>query len=457
MQLEFEKIIGAQRQYFNQHKTLEVNFRLAQLNALKQLLQSNESALYGAIEKDFQKSAFDTFTTELSFIYREIDFFIYQLPKLARPKRVSTNLINQWGSSHICPEPLGVCLIIGAWNYPYQLTLLPAIAAIAAGNTCIIKPSELAPHSSHTLTNLINAHFPSHYLHVLELNDQQTSQLLDHRVDKIFFTGSTRVGQLIYAKAAQHLTPVTLELGGKSPVIVSRYANLAVAAKRIVWGKFLNSGQTCIAPDYLFVDKPIKEEFVSILLNEISKNAYHAESPHYTRIINDKHFNRLQKLLSNGRILCGGKTDAHLKYISPTVLDEITWDHAIMQEEIFGPLLPIMTFEDFHELISEMPKHEKPLAAYLFSNNRKEQALFRKCMAFGGGCINDVVMHISNPNLPFGGVGQSGFGKYHGKFGFETFSHTKAILKRATWGEPAWKYPPYTSGKLRWLMRLLRP
>ncbi len=453
--MDFSEIISQQRQLFATHSTKDIDFRKQQLRKLKEVLKANESVLYEAIHNDFAKSEFDTYSTELSFLYAEIDFFLKHLSTLSRPKRAITNLANLWGSSRIHKEPLGVCLIVGAWNYPYQLTLLPMITAMAAGNTCIVKPSDLATNCSAALAKLINENFPKEYLHVVETDLAQTTELLKNRFDKIFFTGSTRVGKIYHQAAAQHLTPITLELGGKSPAIVTKHANLKVAAKRIVWGKFINAGQTCIAPDYIYVHEDVKEQFLLHIKECLDKFNYTEDSEHYTGIINEKHFDRLTNLIDSSKIIYGGSTIRDKRFIAPTVLDNIKWNNNIMEEEIFGPLLPVFSFKNIDEAFHEIASREKPLAAYLFSDDKSEQHTFLHNLSFGGGCINDTLMHISNKNLPFGGVGNSGMGSYHGKFGFDTFSHSKAVLKRATWGEPNVKYPPYSADKLKWIKRLL--
>lgn len=454
--MDYRELIEKQKQFFASHKTKEINFRKQQLTQLRQALKKDESLLYDAIYKDFKKSSFDVYSTELSFLYAEIDYFIQHLPRLSKPQKVKTNLVNLWGVSQVHKEPLGVCLVIGAWNYPYQLTLLPVIAAMAAGNTCIIKPSEQVPHSSSAMATLIKENFAPEYLSVVETDAQQTSSLLENRFDKIFFTGSTRVGKLIYQAAAKHLTPVTLELGGKSPAIITEDADIKVAAKRIVWGKFLNAGQTCIAPDYICVHEKIKPQLIQQLTDYIHQFDYRKESEHFTQIVNEKHFDRIVHLIDKKKVICGGESDRSNRYISPTLMDHIAWDDKVMQEEIFGPILPLLSYSNFEKLIEDINQHEQPLSAYLFSNKKSEQEYFKMKLSFGGGCINDTLMHISNTHLPFGGVGHSGFGNYHGEYGFDTFSHSKAVLKRALWGEPNLKYPPYSESKFNWIKKLLK-
>ena len=453
--MDFQNILSDQRNLFNSQKTKNLKFRKMYLEKLKEVLLKNEELLYDSIYKDFGKSKFDTFTTEISFVLKDIDYFLKNINSLAKPKKVRTNLANQLGSSKIYPEPLGCTLVIGAWNYPYQLSLSPVVAALAAGNTCILKPSEIAENTMKAMAKIINENFPKDYFYVAEGGIEETTEILKLKFDKIFFTGSPKVGQIIYEAAAKHLTPVTLELGGKSPAIVTSSANFEVAAKRIVWGKFLNAGQTCVAPDYILVDEKVKDSFLDSLQSYIQKFNYHSESENYTQIINQRNFDRLVNLIDQEKVYFGGKTDAAKRYIEPTIMHDVTWNDKVMQEEIFGPILPVLTFKNFNEALLQIAAYEKPLSAYLFSDNSEEKEEFTTKISFGGGCINDVVMHLSNDYLPFGGVGNSGIGNYHGKYGFDAFSHQKAVLDRATWGEPDLKYPPYNDKKLNWIKKLL--
>ena len=453
--MNYADILQQQKTFFNSHATKDLDFRKAQLQKLKKVVKSNEKLLYDAIYQDFGKSEFETFGTEISFIYKDIDYYLKNLKSFAKPKSVLTNIVNQMGSSKIVFEPLGNCLVIGAWNYPYQLTLTPVIAAIAAGNTCMIKPSELPENTMKAMAKLINENFDPQFLYVVEGGVEETTAILKLRFDKIFFTGSPRVGKIVYKAAAEHLTPVTLELGGKSPAFVTEKADLQIAAKRIVWGKFINAGQTCVAPDYLYVAENIKAKFLKVLIQEIKKRNYTDNVDHYCKIINERNFDRLEKMIDREKVVFGGETNREKRYISPTVLDHVTWDDAVMQEEIFGPILPILTYKNLETAMQTVVEGEKPLSAYLFSNDAKEQELFTEKLSFGGGCINDTLMHLSNDRLPFGGVGNSGIGHYHGKFGFEAFSHQKAILKKSNYLEPELKYPPYSDAKLNILKKLL--
>ena len=453
--MNYADILQQQKTFFNSHATKDLDFRKAQLQKLKKVVKSNEKLLYDAIYQDFGKSEFETFGTEISFIYKDIDYYLKNLKSFAKPKNVLTNIVNQIGSSKIVFEPLGNCLVIGAWNYPYQLTLTPVIAAIAAGNTCMIKPSELPENTMKAMAKLINENFDPQFLYVVEGGVEETTAILKLRFDKIFFTGSPRVGKIVYKAAAEHLTPVTLELGGKSPAFVTEKADLQIAARRIVWGKFINAGQTCVAPDYLYVAENIKAKFLKVLIQEIKKRNYTDNVDHYCKIINERNFDRLEKMIDREKVVFGGETNREKRYISPTVLDHVTWDDAVMQEEIFGPILPILTYKNLETAMQTVVEGEKPLSAYLFSNDAKEQELFTEKLSFGGGCINDTLMHLSNDRLPFGGVGNSGIGHYHGKFGFEAFSHQKAILKKSNYLEPELKYPPYSDAKLNILKKLL--
>ncbi len=448
--------VASQHTYFNRGNTKELSFRREQLGKLKSILKEHESELLEALEKDFSKPPFESYGTEIGILYSEIEHILKHLKKWMKPERVSGSLINFPSNSYIYHQPYGVSLVIGAWNYPILLSLSPVLGSMAAGNCSIIKPSEMAEHSSGLLKEIINSNFDPGYLKVIEGAAETTQELLDQPLDYIFFTGSTRVGKIIMKAAAEQLTPVTLELGGKSPAIVSADADLSVAARRIAWGKFLNAGQTCVAPDYVYVHAGIKEKFLKNLALEISNffGSDPKESPDFARIINRKHFNRLKPFLDNGRIVSGGRTDEEELYIEPTVLDRISWDDEIMKEEIFGPILPVMPFEDLASVIDLIKRKPTPLSLYIFSKSRKIQQKIIEEIPFGGGCINDTVAHLGNHNLPFGGLGQSGFGSYHGKRSFEIFSHKKSIMKKPTWLDNPLRYAPY-EGKLKWLKKFI--
>jgi len=447
--------IKKQTEYFNSNQTKDIGFRITQLKKLRFIIKQNESALYEAIYNDFKKSEFDTYATELGFVYHEIEDCIKNLPAWASRKRAKTNLINLPGRSYIIPEPLGVCLVIGAWNYPYMLSLLPLISALAAGNTVVLKPSEIPSSTSAAMAKMINENFPPEYIIVLEGGIKETTEILNQKFDKIFFTGSTTVGKIVYQAAAKNLTPVTLELGGKSPAIVTKNSNLKGTAKRIIWAKYLNAGQTCIAPDYVLVDEVVKEEFLSHLKDYIQKFEYSFDNNNYVQIINERHFHRLAELIDKNKIYYGGETDLQKRYIAPTILTDVTFDDNVMADEIFGPILPVISYSDLNDAILKIKSRPKPLACYIFTNDDAIKNKLLKEISFGGGVVNDAMMHVSNSNLPFGGVGDSGIGSYHGEAGFVAFSHFKSILDKPFWLEPNLKYSPYTEKKLSWLKRLM--
>lgn len=452
----YQSIVNNQRAYFKRLETRDIAFRKARLKTLKRAIQAYESRFYEAIAQDFSKSVFDTFTTELAMVYHDIDYYLKHLKHLAKPQKVATNMVNMPGRSRVYPEPLGCCLIIGAWNYPYQLSLSPAIAALAAANTVVLKPSELAPKSAAVMAQMVSEYFDADYFTVVEGGVDETTALLQCRFDKLFFTGSSKVGKIVYRAAAKQLTPVTLELGGKSPVVVSRSANIALAAKRVVWAKFLNAGQTCVAPDYVLIDRSVEIDFLRALVNEINKADYTPNADSYVQIVNKRHFERLCQLIDKDKLYYGGESCADKRYIEPTILRDMNWEDNVMQEEIFGPILPVLVVDDFKQAVAQIIQREKPLAAYLFSSQEKEIAYFLQAVSSGGACINDVLMHIVNPKLPFGGVGNSGIGQYHGKYGFQCFSHFKAVLRKSKWFEPNLKYPPYSSSKLKWIRALMK-
>ena len=451
------EIISAQKVYFNSNITKDTSFRIEQLKKFSRLIKENETSLYEAISKDFGKSEFETYVTELSLLYHELDTCIKSLKKWSKIKKVPTNITNFPARSYIIPEPLGTTLIIGAWNYPFQLSLVPAITAIAAGNTVILKPSELPSSCSHIMAKLINDNFPTNFFHVVEGGVETTSDLLSHHFDKIFFTGSIPVGRIVYQAAAKNLTPVTLELGGKSPTFVFADCDLKMTVKRLVWAKYLNAGQTCVAPDYVLVEEEIKDEFLTELKNEIlTSYSFKAGLPkNYLQIINNKNFTRLSELIDSEKLYCGGDFNVKERIIHPTVMHNISFNDKIMEDEIFGPILPVISFSNLDETIKAVKARPKPLSCYIYTKDKKRIKQLLKQISFGGGAINDSLMHLTNSNLPFGGVGYSGIGSYHGKSGFDSFSHYKSILEKRNWLEPNFKYAPYSSQKLTWLRRLL--
>ncbi len=453
--MEYATIIAQQRSFFNTNATKKVSFRIQQLKKLKACIQHNETLLFDAIYKDFKKSDYETYVSELSLIYHEIDLAIAKVKKWSKRKRVLSSLANFPSKSYIIPEPLGSTLIIGAWNYPYQLSLGPVVGAMAAGCTIILKPSEIAMHSAQAMEHIINTTFDPEYCTVILGGIAETSALLEHKFDKIFFTGSTHVGKIIYQAAAKHLTPVTLELGGKSPAIVTPQCNIAMTAKRLVWAKFLNAGQTCIAPDYIMVHEDVHDTLLEALITHIKKAQYTIANKNYTQIINDRNFDRLIQYIDASKVAFGGSYDQKERTITPTLLTAITFDDTVMQEEIFGPILPILKYTSIDTAIQQIRTLDKPLSCYVFTKNTALKNKILREISFGGGAINDAVMHITESRLPFGGVGNSGMGNYHGEAGFKSFSHYKGILQKPFWLEPNLKYAPYNSTKLNIIKKLL--
>ena len=450
------RLFDRQRNFFDSGRTKDIAFRKEKLETLHAILGENEKKVLDALGHDLSKSAYEGYMTEFGIILEEIRFVKKHVSKWARPRRVRTHLFQFPASSYIYPEPYGISLIISPWNYPFQLVLGPLIGSIAAGNCSIVKPSEYAPHTAGVIGEIIGEHFDPDYIAVVEGDAQVSSALLDQPFDYIFFTGSQAIARIILAAAARHLTPVTLELGGKSPCIVDRGVGLDSTARRIVSGKFINAGQTCIAPDYLLVHRSVKAELLIRIQDHIRR--FYGEdpqqSPDYPRIINARHFKRLAAFLTNGRIISGGHTDPEDLYIAPTLIDDIAWNDPIMQDEIFGPLLPVIGYDDLSEAISQARTLPRPLALYFFSNNRQRKERILKEISFGGGCINDTLLQFASPYLPFGGVGSSGMGSYHGKASFDSFSHQKSILKKHLGLDIPLRYPPFKN-KLELLKKLM--
>lgn len=450
-----QEIVAVQKKFFLTNATKGIDFRIAQLKKLENILRQNEELLHAAIYSDFKKSSFENYTTEISLLYQDIKEAVKNVRKWASKKRVGTNMANLPAKSYIIPEPLGTSLIIGAWNYPYQLALAPAIAAIAAGNTVILKPSELPINTSNVMAKLINGNFDPGFFKVVEGGAAETTALLDQKFDKIFFTGSVGIGKIVYQAAAKNLTPVTLELGGKSPAIITENCDLKITVKRLIWGKFLNAGQTCIAPDYVVVHKSITDSFLKMVKHEIGRSKFVVEADNYVQIINDAHLQRLIQLIDTEKVYVGGKYDRADRIIEPTILKDVSFDDKIMQDEIFGPILPVIEYGNLDTVLTQIKSRPKPLACYVFTNDKQERQKVLDEISFGGGAVNDVIMHIANSNLGFGGVGESGIGSYHGEHGFRAFSHYKGILEKSTWIEPNLKYYPHTKTKLKWIKRLI--
>lgn len=447
--METGHIVAAQRAFFEQGKTFDVSYRLEALGNLKTAIKRHEQDLLEAIKQDLGKSASEAYMCEVGLTLAEISHFQKNLRKWARTKRKLTPLTNFAAKSMIVQEPYGVVLIMSPWNYPVLLTLEPLIGAIAAGNTVVLKPSAYSPATTAVIATLIEETFPEEYIAVVKGGRAENQSLLEQHFDYIFFTGGVTVGKLVMEKAAKHLTPITLELGGKSPVIVDHTADLRVAARRIVFGKYLNCGQTCIAPDYVLVEESVHDRLVELLIEEEQKmyGKKALENADYGKIINQKHFDRLLGLIDSNKVVLGGRSEADKLRIEPTIMDHVTADDAVMQEEIFGPVLPILTVKDSEEAFRFITSRPHPLALYLFTNSRQVEKKFLTQAAFGGGCVNDTIIHIATNNLPFGGVGNSGMGSYHGKHSFETFSHSKSVVKKYTWLDLTLRYQPYCGWK----------
>jgi aldehyde dehydrogenase (NAD+) len=449
-------IVDAARRAHASGATTPKKWRASTLRSLQALVKHHESRLLDALAADFGKPRFEAWATEIGFVLSDIDHTLAHLDSWMAPQKVPTPIAFKPGSSRIVAEPLGVACVIAPWNYPVQLLLLPMVAAIAAGNAVVGKPSEQAPATADALAALI-AELGDPAVALVLGGVAETTELLAQRFDHILYTGNGRVARVVMRAAAEHLTPVTLELGGKSPAIVSRHADIDVAARRIAWGKFVNAGQTCIAPDYVLVERPVHDQFVAALGEQIT--AFYGTdpmaSPDLARIVSSPHFHRIEKLLDAGTVAHGGVTDADARYIAPTVLTNVDRSHPSMNEEIFGPVLPVIAVDSLDEAIEFVNADEKPLALYSFSEVRAENDQVIAGSTSGGACINGTLMHISNPHLPFGGVGESGMGAYHGKFGFDTFSHRRGVHTRSTRLDPSLLYPPYTATKSKLVRRAL--
>ncbi len=454
---DFIAILKEQREYFYSGETKSIDFRIAALKKLATIISENEKLLLDSLYADLKRSEFEGYALDIGPVLTELKSNIKALRRWAKPKRVGTPFFLYFGHSKIQYEPLGVTLIIAPWNYPILLALAPLISAVAAGNCVIVKPSELSPNCSSAIAEIIGKTFSQKHVAVVEGGPEISESLLENQFDYVFYTGSTETGKKVYVAAAKHLTPVTLELGGKSPCIIDKETDLETSARRIVWGKFINAGQTCIAPDYLLVDKSIRNILLDKIMDQI-KIFYGddpVKSPDYGRIINRRHFERLSSLFNQGEIVLGGKTDANQLYISPSIIDKVEEHFTIMKDEIFGPILPVLEYENIREAIRIINSKPKPLALYIFSKNKN---LVEKVLAetsSGGACVNETIMHIANPNLPFGGVGASGIGNYHGEFGFKTFSHQRSVLYKSFFADIKIRYAPYSEKSLNWIKRLI--
>ena len=450
------ELVQAQRAYFETGATRSPEFRLNALKQLQSAVQANEQALAEAMMSDFRKAPLEVYMTETGMVLDELRFHLKHLRAWMRQRRVPTPLAQFPSKSFLSPEPYGVCLILSPWNYPIQLCLEPLIGAISGGNCAIVKPSAYAPATSRALAKLLGDTFDPAYIAVVEGGREENQALLDERFDFIFFTGSPAVGRVVMQSAAKYLTPVCLELGGKSPVIVTESADLPVAARRIAFGKVLNAGQTCVEPDYCFVHKSVESAFLEACRSALADFFPGGSFGEMPVIVNEKHYQRVKRLLDGQTAAIGGETDDETRFLAPTVLTGVTPDSAVMQEEIFGPILPVMTYDRLDECIRFIRSREKPLALYLFTRNPADERRILDTCSFGGGCINDTIIHLATPHLPFGGVGSSGMGCYHGRQSFETFTHTRSIVKKANWLDLPMRYHPYTDGKFRLIRKFMK-
>lgn len=446
-----KRVLEQQKDYFESGATRSYEFRIEQLNRLKKAIRAYESKIAKAAYQDLRKNSTETFLTEIGFLYDELRHTKNHLKKWMKPEKVGTPLLLAPAKSKIIAEPLGQVLIISPWNYPFQLLMAPVISAIAAGNTVVLKPSEVAPHMSQVIAEMIAETFDERYIATFEGGVAVSEGLLSYAWDHVFFTGSTAVGKIVAQAAAKHLTPVTLELGGKSPAIVDHSTNLTVAARRIAWGKFVNAGQTCIAPDYVLIHEQVKDRFIRELKQVLAE--FFGDSPQHStdfgRIINHRHFDRLVRLLDQGNIVIGGDQDREDQYIAPTVVTDVSLSDPVMQEEIFGPILPVMTFTKAQQIVDCVRSMPRPLALYLFTEDRNLQETIVGTLSYGGGAVNDTIMHFLNANMPFGGVGHSGLGSAHGKFGFDRFSHKKSMLYNTMKFDLPVRYAPFAGWKER--------
>lgn len=454
--MNFDSLIGRQREYFHSGETRPLSFRMEALRKLQKALLDNEELIAKAMKSDLNKSPFESYMTETGMVLDEIRFHLKHLPRWIRTKRVPTPITQFHAKSFIVPEPYGVALIMSPWNYPLQLCLEPVVGAISGGNCAVIKPSAYAPATSGAIAKIIGDTFPSEYLAVVEGGREQNNALLLEAFDYIFFTGSVEVGKVVMEAAAKHLTPVTLELGGKSPVIVDETANLKLAAKRIAFGKVLNAGQTCVEPDYLLIHESVKERFIKEYSEALLEFFPGGDMNDMPVIISEKHFQRVSRLLKGENTVIGGGVDESRRFIEPTVLADITPDSPIMQEEIFGPILPMMTYTDLSDCIQFIRSRPRPLALYLFTESRAAEKKILDTCSFGGGCINDTIIHLANPRMGFGGVGYSGMGSYHGKLSFDTFTHYRSIVRKSTWIDLPMRYHPYTEKNYKMIRKLMK-
>jgi len=452
-----QEIAQKQREFFLNNKTKDLKFRKEQLLKLREAVREYEERILDALALDLNKSKYEGYMTEVGIVLEEISFVLKRFKRWAKPKRVKTPLTQFPAKSIIYKEPYGVVLIMSPWNYPFQLAIAPLVGAIAAGNCALIKPSNYSPYTSEVISEMIGKTFPEEYISVVLGGREANQDLLAQKFDYIFFTGGTKVGRVVMEAASKHLTPVTLELGGKSPCIVDETAKIDLAARRIVWGKFINAGQTCVAPDYVLVQKSVKNDLLTSMVKYVKEYFGKAleKDFRFPRIVNEKHFQRLLGLMGSGKLYYGGKSDPDLNRIEPTILDEVDWDSPVMQEEIFGPILPVLEFDSLDEVVRKVNARPKPLALYLFTTSKAKEKYILNSISHGGGCINDTVVHLATHYLPFGGVGESGIGNYHGRASFDTFSHKKSIMKKSNLIDVPLRYPPFKDS-LKLLKKFLK-
>lgn len=451
-------IVKKQREYFNKGETLNYNFRLKSLKKLKNSIKNHENDIKNALFQDLGKSSIESYMSEIGMVLSELSYAIKHLKGWMKAKKVRTPLAQFHSKSFIVSEPLGVVLVMSPWNYPFMLAIDPLIGAISAGNCAVVKPASYAKNTSLIIKQILSECFEENYVSVVLGGREENAELLEQKFDYIFFTGSVNVGKVVAEKASKNLTPITLELGGKSPCVVDKTANLKVAAKRLAFGKFLNCGQTCVAPDYLLIEKSVKNEFLSYLKKEISLmfGDNPLENNLYGHIINEKHFDRICGLINKEKCVFGGKSDRETLKIEPTILDEVSLEDSVMKEEIFGPILPIMSFENIDDAVKIIKTFERPLALYLFSNDKNTQKRFLQSVSFGGGCVNDTIIHLATSYMGFGGVGNSGYGSYHGKRSFNCFSHEKSIVKKYNYVDLPIRYQPYSKNKEKLIKLFLK-
>lgn len=450
--MDIKTIAERQRTYVKTGATLPVERRLEALEKLERSVRTHEAELLDALYADLRKTGFEGYMTEVGMVLDEISYVRKHLRRWAKPQRVSTPISQFPSRSRILKEPYGAVLILAPWNYPVQLCLAPLCAALAAGNAVTLKPSAYAPHTSAALKKLLTPMFPPEQVCVIEGGRTENAALLEQKWDYIFFTGSTAVGRTVLEKAAQNLTPCSLELGGKSPCIVDATADIPLAARRVAFGKLLNAGQTCVAPDFVLIDRCVKDAFTAAYRAAVEE--MHPDFKQFPAIVNEKHYTRLMNLLTGEKNLLSGRPDPETRFLPPALLDDVRWDSPVMQEEIFGPIMPMVVYDDLQDGLLRLSEMPKPLALYLFTRDRETERRVLERVSFGGGCVNDTIIHLASSRLPFGGVGESGMGAYHGKYGFDTFTHRKSVVKKGSYDLPL-RYAPYSEKKLRWVRKFM--